>query len=280
MSYKRIGVLATVLAVLVIGIAVAGCGSDSGGKAEVQLIRPNTLTIGTSNDAPISFIKGGKAVGVLPDILRDIMKREGFADDLAVVAMPFASLIPSVEGHKIDMVGDGMYVTPDRQKQISFTNRSMFNPEGLVVQKGNPKGLHDLDPAHLSGLTVATYEGTVWVDWLKDLQKKNSTIDVKLYPTIQGVISDIGNGRVDAGVIDASITAYAVKQNTGLGAELVSDYKPRRKGEDAIAFGVAKSNTKLRDAINRGLKAEQSDGTTAKILQRWGLTPTSFYLEP
>jgi polar amino acid transport system substrate-binding protein len=273
------------LAVALVSVLVAtGCGSSGdggssggGGSSKLGLKSSDTLVIGTSNDAPLSFLVNGNAQGVLPDVLREVMKQEGLKN-LKSVAMPFASIIPSVQSDKIDMVGDGMYVTPERSQQITFTKASMFNPEGLVVKKGNPQNLHSLD--ELKGHTVGTYQGTVWVEWLNDLHKQDSSIKVKLYPTIQGVIDDVGTGRLDAALIDASITGYAVKKNPGLGVEVVSDYQPRDKQGTAIAFGVAKGNNALASAVNKALASMRSDGTLEKILTRWGLTPTSLYLQP
>jgi ABC-type amino acid transport substrate-binding protein len=103
---------------------------------------------------------------------------------------------------------------------------------------------------------------------------------VRLYPTIQGVMDDVAAGRLVAGVIDASIAAYAVKTNPKLGIEVVSDYKPRDKPGTAIAFGVSKGNKGLVKAVNDALAAMRKDGTEEKILKRWGLTPTSFYVLP
>jgi polar amino acid transport system substrate-binding protein len=270
----------TLALALVSVLVTTGCGSSgSGGGAssKLGLKSSDTLMIGTSNDAPLSFIVNGNAQGVLPDVLRVVMKQEGLKN-LKSVAMPFASIIPSVQSEKIDMVGDGMYVTPERSKQITFTKPSMFNPEGLVVKKGNPQNLHSLQQLH--GHTVGTYQGTVWVEWLNDLHKKDSSIKVKLYPTIQGAIDDVGTGRLDAALIDASITGYAVKKNPSLGVEVVSDYQPRDKKGTAIAFGVAKGNDALARAVDRALASMRSDGSLEKILTRWGLTPTSLYLQP
>ena len=57
------------------------------------------LVIGTSNDPPLSHIdpQTKQAAGVLPDILREFFKRQGIKAEIEVVAMPFASLIPSVQ---------------------------------------------------------------------------------------------------------------------------------------------------------------------------------------
>ena len=42
------------------------------------------------------------------------------------------------------MMGDAMYIRPERQKVMDFTDRVFFNPESLDVAKGNPLKLHEL----------------------------------------------------------------------------------------------------------------------------------------
>ena len=37
-----------------------------------KIRQQGTLTIGTSNDAPLSYIENGQPAGVLPDILREV----------------------------------------------------------------------------------------------------------------------------------------------------------------------------------------------------------------
>jgi polar amino acid transport system substrate-binding protein len=292
-AMKRVGYLSSLAMVLVLGftayaggtsasfapraLAAAGVQSRPADNFLATLRKKGALTIGTSNDAPLSYVgnKTGQPLGVLPDMIRYMLRREHIMR-LKVVTMPFQDLIPSITSGRIDMIGDGMYDTAAREKVISFTVHTMFNPEGLVVRKGNPAHLHSIAAGALHGHSVGTYEGTVWVGWLQALHKTDSSIQVKLYPTIQDVMADIAAGRLDAGVIDASISAYAIKQNPNMGIELVKDYKPADKAATAIAFGVAKNHNSLRLAFNRAYRAMTKDGTLKRILRKWGLPPSLF----
>jgi polar amino acid transport system substrate-binding protein len=241
----------------------------------------HVLTIGTSNDAPLSYIdvKTQAALGALPDVLRAALTRMGIKADLRIVAMPFSSLIPALNSGRIDMIGDGMYATNARRKIIDFTETTFYNPEALDVAKGNPDNLHQL--ADLCGHSAGTYEGTAYVDQLRQASSAcpaGKTIDIHLYPTIQNVFADLSAGRLDAGVVDSSLSAYALKQNPALTFELVSDYKPADKAGSACAFGLTKGNPQFVAAFNKAYSAMLADGTAAKIFGTWGLIPTSFFL--
>lgn len=241
----------------------------------------HVLTIGTSNDAPLSYVdsQSKAALGALPDLLRAAFPRMGVKADVHIVAMPFSSLIPALTAGRIDMIGDGMYATAKRRQVIDFTSTTFYNPEALDVAKGNPDNLHQL--SDLCGRSAGTYEGTTYVDQLKQASSacpSGKRIDIHLYPTIQNVFADLSAGRLNAAVVDSSLSAYALKQNAALSFELVGDYKPADKAGDACAFGVAKGNEAFLAAFNKAYAGMLADGTAAKIFTKWGLTPTSFFL--
>ncbi len=244
----------------------------------------HVLSIGTSNDAPLSYIdsKTNEAAGVLPDILREVLKRENIDAKLDVVAMPFASLIPAVQSGRIELMGDAMYVRPARAKIMDFSDGIFFNPESFDVAKGNPKKLHRI--ADLCGNAAGTYEGTVYVDMLKKAAAAcpaDKKLDVHLYPTIQNAFADLSTGRIDAAVVDSTLSAYALQQNKALNFELVGDYVPEDKADTICAFGVLKdSSPKFIAALNKDYAAMKADGTAAKLFEKWGLTPTDFFLQP
>ena len=81
-------------------------------------------------------------------------------------------------------------------------------------------------------------------------------------------------------MVDASLSAYALKQNPNLKFELVADYRPQDKQTSNCAFGLAKGNTGFVRTFNNAYTAMRADGTAAKIFEKWGLTPTAFFLNP
>lgn len=248
-----------------------------------KVAKSGVLLIGTSNDAPLSYVDSStkQPAGVLPDILREFLKRQNINASVTVEAMPFASLIPAVQSNRIDMMGDAMYIRPARQKVMDFTDIVFYNPESLDVTKGNPLKLHSL--ADLCGHSAGSYEGTTYIDLLKKASAAcpaGKPIDLKQYPTIQNVFADLAAGRLDAAVVDGSLSAYAIQQNPALGFELVGDYKPEDKVSSGCAFAVSKGDTKFVDAFNKTYADMKQDGTAAKLFEKWGLTPTGFFLNP
>ena len=266
-------------ALLVVSLAVPARAADLLATVKAQKV----LVIGTSNDAPLSYVSpgGNEALGALPDVLREFLRREGIDARIAVTAMPFASLLPALQSGRIELMGDAMYIRPARAKIVDFSDVVFYNPESLDVPKGNPKNLHSL--ADLCGHTAGTYEGTTYVDLLKSASAAcpaGKPIDIEQYPTIQNVFADLNAGRLDAAVVDASLSAYAIKENPALGFELVADYKPESKATSDCAFAIAKGSPAFLAAFNTTYAAMLKDGTAAKIFAKWGLEPTDFFLKP
>ena len=263
--------------------ALAAASNPADAALLDKIGQSKVLVIGTSNDAPLSYVESGtnEPVGALPDVLREVLKRLGKDAKLEVVAMPFASLIPSIQSGRIDLIGDAMYIRPARQEVIDFTDVVFYNPESLDVPKGNPLNLHQM--SDLCGHSAGTYQGTTYVELLKKTAAScpaDKPLDIKQYPTIQNVFADLAAGRLDAATVDASLSAYALKENPALGFELVADYKPESKSTSNCAFGLAKGNPDFLKAFNETYEAMKKDGTAAKIFAKWGLTPTDFFLNP
>ena len=272
-------VVAAIAAGLMVGVATGAQAEDvlsiARGKHEI--------TIGTSNDAPLSFVdsKNNRPDGVLPDVLKAAFAKIDVKVEFHVVAMPFSSLIPALTSGRIDMIGDAMYATAARKKIIDFTETTFYNPESLDVAKGNPRKLHSL--ADLCGKAAGSYEGTTYIDLLRKVSAacpSGKSIDVHQYPTIQNVFADLSAGRLDAAVVDASLSAYALKGNPSLGFELVADYKPEDKQSSGCAFGVAKGSDDFLKSFNDAYSAMLADGSAAAIFTKWGMTPTTFFLAP
>lgn len=268
----------------VAGLVVAsGCSSNEGGSPDdlIATIKAHKeMTIGTSNDAPWSTVSdSGEAMGIVPDILREFLKRANIDATIKPTAMPFDSLIPSVGSNRIDLIGDAIFATDERAKQVNFTRTIFVNPEGLVVRNGNPDKIQSV--GDLCGRVGATYKGTTWVEDLKAASARcpsGQSIEVKVYSTIYEVMQDITAGRVDGALIDASMAAYALVQNPNLGVQLVPDYVSPALDKSQNALAANKSDQTFAKTFNPIYDTMLADGTVAKIFDHWGLKPVAQFL--
>jgi polar amino acid transport system substrate-binding protein len=268
---------------LTLGLIACSGGTESGGEADLlaEIKKNKVITIGTSNDQPWSAVENGQAAGIIPDLIREYLKRKDVDATIESTPMPFDSLIPAMKSGRIELMGDAMYITPEREKEVTFTDVLFYNAEGLAVAKGNPLGINGLPD--LCGHTGATYKGTVWV---KDLEKASaecpdgSSINVKVYATIYEAFQDIQTGRVQGVLADSSIAALAIKQNPGLGMELAKGYQLADKTASSNALAVMPAHRAFAQDFSKVYGEMKADGTVASIFKKAGLDPVDTWLEP
>ncbi len=283
-SQRRLATLA-VLAIIIVGACSTGgttapsASAAAGGGTLANAKANGKLTVGLSAGAPIGFVDAsGTPMGVTIDICNEFIKRQGIKT-LEVFLMPFSSEIPALQSNRIDLGCDTFYRTDERKKVVDFSDILFYNVETIIVPKGNPKNIHKLED--LAGNTGASYEGTVWIDWLNELNSKsNLNVTVKSYPSPAELYADVSAGRVDGGIIDAILAGYALKTNPDLQFEMVSDYVPRDKAGNAVGMPMRKESTDLRDALSQTIVDMKADGSMNAIFEKWGLTPPDFYLKP
>jgi polar amino acid transport system substrate-binding protein len=214
---------------------------------------------------PTTFldVKTNTIQGFMPDIIREIGKREGFKVDFQPI--PFSALIPSAASGKIDLLVSGMTPTAKRAEVVDFTDIVTAFGEGLVVQASNKNNYKTA--ADLKGESIGVPAGA---DYGETLQKMGIFKEVKYYDTPADMNRDVQLGRIkgamqDYPVLKAQLAAGALK-----GLRVDESYVPVVK--DDIALAVKKGNKPLLDKINHAIRQMKADGTLAKILKKWGLS--------
>ncbi|WP_309762913.1 substrate-binding periplasmic protein [Agrobacterium pusense] len=235
--------------------------------------KSNGLRFGTSNDQPYCYIDpaSGSVVGIDAEIMLAILSKLGIANH-EITQVDFDGLIPSLLASRMDVIADAMYITEKRKKVINFSDGWYQYGEALLVQAGNPLGLHSL--ADLGKARAGSYLGTVYLDWLNEIPGAK----VMSYPDAATAMEDLKAGRIDAAIVDAPVAGFALARNEKYknAFEIVADYKPKEIG--VIGAGFRKEDGALLEAFNWGLKAIKEDGTDLAILKKWGLTEKNRYL--
>jgi polar amino acid transport system substrate-binding protein len=217
----------------------------------------------TPTGVPFTFLdtKTNSIQGIMVDLITEIAKDAGFA--VQIEPMQFSALVPSLTSNKIDIISAAMFATAARKEVIDFSDAVYTYGEGLVVPKTDAKNYASQED--LKGETVGAQVGTAFVDALK---KTGLFSEVKVYDTIPDILRDVNAGRLKAGFADYPILAYNLKQGNFAEVRLVDSYKPVTVG--TVAIGIRKSDTELLAKINTSLAKLKSNGSIAKILEKWG----------
>ena len=211
----------------------------------------SSVRIGYANETPFAYTAlDGSVTGESPEIVKKIFERMG-VEKINPVLTEWGSLIPGLRASRFDLIAAGMYITPERCKQVLFTDPHYQLPDTLLVKTGNPKGLHSYEDIAKSGAKVAIMSGTVNLGYARS---SGITDDQILQvPDTTAQLQAVRAGRADAAV-GTQLTMKGLADKGGDSVEAIAEFKddPAHTGYGALAFRPEDKD--LRDAVNAELK--------------------------
>ncbi len=172
----------------------------------------------------------------------------------------FDSLIPSLKFRRIDAVISGMDITPDRQKQVSFTSPYYDNSAIFIAVKGK-----FADVAALKGKRVGMQNGSTHQKYLLE---KHPEITAVPYDSYQNAVLDLKNGRLDAVFGDTAVVNEWLKKDPNLSTigEKITDKDYFGEG---LGIAVRQNNSELLNKLNGALAKAKQDGTYQTLYTKW-----------
>lgn len=269
-------------------VLLAGCSAPTASPPPAQRIavdeqlrallpddvrEAGVLTVATDASYPpaSSFAADGRTiVGFEPDLTTALGDLLGVRIEFR--RWDFDDMLTDLADHRFDVVVSAMTDTVERQAHADFINYFRAGTS-IVVQRGNPHGVHDL--TDLCGRPVAVEAGTVQVDLLARSQSRcgDAPIEVVTFGTNNDALVELRTGRAAAVLNDYPPAVFVTThQRTGGAFQLVSDvqYEPGLYG-----IAVAKDHAELRDALAAALNRLIQTGTYARTLQDWNVTSGS-----
>jgi len=132
-------------ALLLLALALSFPASQAGAQDLLERTKAGEIVrIGFTNEAPYSSASSsGELVGSDIVLLREVLSRMGISEFDGVLTQ-FGALIPGLKARRFDIVAAGLYINPDRCKQVAFSEPNFAVGDALLVKAGNPKKLHSL----------------------------------------------------------------------------------------------------------------------------------------
>ncbi|WP_431222981.1 arginine ABC transporter substrate-binding protein [Serratia sp. L9] len=180
--------------------------------------------------------------------------------DCTFTNQAFDSLIAALKFKKYDAVISGMDITPERSKQVAFTQPYYANSAIVIAQKGKFTSLADL-----KGKKIGMENGTTHQKYMQD---KHPEINTVAYDSYQNAILELKNGRIDGVFGDTAVVNEWLKNNPNLAAvgEHVTDAQYFGTG---LGIAVRPDNQALLTRLNTALEAIKADGTYKAINDKW-----------
>lgn len=272
---KKLGAVAASLA-FAGALALTGCGNsdapaDSAGSADasgsdtMQLVTDGTLTIGTSAEyEPFEYMDDGEYKGF------DLELAQAIADDLGlelkIENVDFDTIVPGVaSGTKYDMGIAAITATPEREREVGFTDSYYMDDQAIVTMADNTEitGDNYADALNVEGVKIAVQSGSTAEAFAKENFPNAELVPFK---NATDCFAAVQSSQANALVTNRSVAAQLVA--TSFSNEQV--IKQISTGEE-YAIAVNKDNTALLDALNDSIDKLTEDGTVDELMTKYNI---------
>ncbi|UQS86804.1 amino acid ABC transporter substrate-binding protein [Nicoliella spurrieriana] len=267
---KKIYKWLSLLLIAVVGLSLSGCESVTQ-RANTEntwnkIQRKKEVVVGLDDSfVPFGFeTKAGKITGYDIDLARAVFKQYGIK--VSFQPIDWSMNVTELRNGTIDLIWNGLTVTPERAKMIAFSKPYLYNDQELVsLKKSNIRNFNDMQGKELGTQTGSSE--IISLDkqpkLLKDKIKNHQPV---LYDSFTDAFIDLNAQRVSGLLIDSTYANYYIKHEST--PNKYSTYVgafPKSK----LAVGVRKGDTTLRNKINDALVKMAKNGQLKKITKKW-----------
>ena len=288
MSISTRAVIGAIVTALLVVPLVSACGSaesssssGSSSSATAAISSPaiqqngqlSVCTAFSTGNPPTYFTdSSNKPVGAEVEMAKYIAKDLGLS--IKFVDVAFASIIPSLQAGKCDVIMSSLYIKDARLKVVDMVPYLMSGSM-VAVSKGNPEKITGMDDS-LCGHKVSAAVGKTATLQAEE-QAKQCTADGKAKLTVvqtdqtTAAVQQLINGQVDAYVGETPVVLYyqAKQPNT---FQTVG----KQFGVIKVGAAVTKGNTTLKKTLTKEFAKMNSSGEYASILKKWNMSSLAY----
>jgi polar amino acid transport system substrate-binding protein len=240
----------------------AGESAGTGGDSSLEyIIDKGELVLGLDDSFPPMGFRGedGEIVGFDIDLAREVAARMGV--ELRLQPIDWDAKVLDLNSRDIDVIWNGLTITPERQEQITFSKPYIANRQIVIVQQGS--GIST--KADLAGAVVGIQLGSSAQNAVEsDPAVLESFAELARYQDNVQALLDLEVGRVDAVVVDEILGRYYISQRPGTFA-VAEEYF----AEEQYGIGFRKGEEAFAARVDEVLDAMVADGTAADISHKW-----------
>lgn len=253
MNKKYVAMLAASLAAVTL---ISGCGGSQSSDKKDAAKEQKTIILGTeATFPPFESVENDKVVGFDIDLTQAICDKLGYK--MEIKNMGFDALIPALRSGQIDVIAAGMDATPERKKQVDFTDVYYKGGYTIVVRKDNTNITgYDTIAGKTVGAQVAAKAG--------DFAAEHGA-NLKQFDTNSQGWMELEAGTVDAISIDKAVAQDYMTHGGSEKAKIVGEPITAR----GVAMAVSKDKPELLKDFNKTLNELKKDGTYAKLYKKW-----------
>lgn len=212
----------------------------------------------TQASPPWSFINDqNQPDGYDVAMAKEIAKRIGIPH-IVFVADTFKNFVEGLKTGKYDLVMNDLTPTPEREKQVDFSEPYGVEEFRIFVMDSNTD-IHE--QPDLAGKKVGATTGTTNESWSREHLTKS---DILGYENGGMVFNDLGTGRIDA-VISSFFGGDKYRKANNLPIKAVGQPLTFQLSAAAMPEG----HSSLKEAIDKAISEMIADGTIMKLSQKY-----------
>lgn len=233
--------------------SIFACALALGGTAASA----QTLEVGAYPSNPPWEFKNEQSVfeGFEVDLVTEIAERMGA--ELNIQDLGFQALFAATSSGRIDAAISTITITPERLENQAFTQPYYDSDLGLVTAQDGVSSLEELEGQPVGALASSTGE-----TWIAENTEEYGFGEYRSYSSQQGLLLDVANGRVAAGIGDILGFEFAAEQMPAL------KVAQRIRTGEQFAIMMPKNSDKL-EAVNAAITGIKEDGTMAGLYRKW-----------
>ncbi|HZJ85449.1 MAG TPA: amino acid ABC transporter substrate-binding protein [Syntrophomonadaceae bacterium] len=250
---------------LSLGVFMVGCGgsdSDVEDNSWIDIQDKGYFVVGL-DDAfpPMGFRETGtnEIVGFDIDLAKEAAERLGV--EVKFQPVVWESAIEELNGHKVDVIWNGLTITESRKKQFAFTAPYIEDKQLIVVQNGS----QITNKADLEGKTVGIQAGSSAIEAVqKDAETYESIGEMVEFGGNDEALLDLAAGRLDAVVVDEVVGRYYMSKKPG-----EYDILTEHFGLEEFGVGLRLTDQAFLAELDKVLSEMKADGAAAEISNEW-----------
>ena len=239
------------IAIILITVIVitAGCSREP----------ENAFTIAlTGKYPPFSFPDSeGRLVGFDVDVSRAIAKRVG--KKLDIVRTEWDGILAGLLAGKYDAIIGSMAITPERAKNVNFSEPYYVSGAQLFVHRNNKWKISSIKDC--KGKPIGVGLGETYEHYLRNNYPE---VQVVTYKSTPDIFQDMKTGRLVGFVTDRLVGAWNIKKHH-------RPFIPVGKllYEERMGIPVKKDRPELLKQINAALRDMKSSGELDRLFEGW-----------
>ena len=256
-----------IIILLVMAMTILMCSVEKTDKKETKNEDklPQKVVIGLDDTfAPMGFKnEKGELIGFDIDLAKAVAEK--LKIEVEFKPINWDSKIMDLNSGNIDLIWNGLTITPDRAKETEISKPYLSNNQIIIVNVNSPIKTK----ADLKGKVVGVQSQSSGEEKIKKENADKGFKELKTYPQYDQAFMDLDAGRIDAIIVDEVLAKYTKKTKETQAKKELYNILSDNYGEEEYGIAAKKGNTKLIEAINKAIEELKADGTYQKIYSKW-----------